>query len=74
METATRLYGDLIQRKIDRKAVIVALGGGVIGDLAGFVAATYLRGIRFAQIPTSLLAQVDSSVGGKVGVNHAAGQ
>ncbi len=74
MDTAARLYGDLIQRKIDRKAVVVALGGGVIGDLAGFVAATYLRGIRFAQLPTSLLAQVDSSVGGKVGVNHALGK
>jgi len=74
METATRLYGELIQRKVDRKAVIVALGGGVIGDLAGFLAATYLRGIRFAQIPTTLLAMVDSSVGGKVGVNHALGK
>ncbi|OPZ87990.1 MAG: 3-dehydroquinate synthase [bacterium ADurb.Bin429] len=74
LQTAGRLYGDLIQRKVDRKAVIVALGGGVIGDLAGFVAATYERGIRFAQVPTTLLAQVDSSVGGKVGVNHPLGK
>ncbi len=74
LQTAGRLYGDLIQRKVDRKAVIVALGGGVIGDLAGFVAATYERGIRFVQVPTSLLAQVDSSVGGKVGVNHPLGK
>jgi 3-dehydroquinate synthase len=74
LDTAGRLYGDLIQRKVDRKAVIVALGGGVIGDLAGFVASTYQRGIRFAQVPTSLLAQVDSSIGGKVGVNHPLGK
>lgn len=74
LETASRLFGDLIQRKIDRKSVIVALGGGVIGDLAGFVAASYERGIRFLQVPTSLLAQVDSSVGGKVGVNHSLGK
>ena len=74
LETANRLFGDLLQRKVDRKAVIVALGGGVIGDLAGFVAGTYQRGLRFVQVPTSLLAQVDSSVGGKVGVNHPLGK
>jgi len=74
LETANRLYGDLLQRKVDRHAVILALGGGVIGDLAGFVAGTYQRGIRFVQVPTSLLAQVDSSVGGKVGVNHPLGK
>lgn len=74
LETASRLYGDLIQRKIDRRALIVALGGGVIGDLSGFVAATYERGVRFVQVPTTLLAQVDSSVGGKVGVNHSLGK
>jgi len=74
LETANRLYGDLIKRKADRKSVIIALGGGVIGDLAGFVAGTYQRGIRFLQVPTTLLAQVDSSVGGKVGVNHPQGK
>jgi 3-dehydroquinate synthase len=74
LETAGRLFGDLIQRKLDRKSVILALGGGVIGDLAGFVAASYLRGVRFVQAPTSLLAQVDSSIGGKVGVNHPLGK
>ncbi|MHB9026007.1 MAG: 3-dehydroquinate synthase [Armatimonadota bacterium] len=74
LDTAGRLYGDLIQRKVDRKSVIIALGGGVIGDLAGFVAATYQRGIRYLQVPTTLLAQVDSSVGGKVGVNHPMGK
>jgi len=74
LDTAGRLYGDLIRHKADRKSVIIALGGGVIGDLAGFVAGTYQRGIRFLQAPTSLLAQVDSSVGGKVGVNHPQGK
>jgi shikimate kinase/3-dehydroquinate synthase len=74
LDTAGRLYGDLITRKVDRKAIILALGGGVIGDLAGFVAATYQRGIRFLQLPTTLLAHVDSSIGGKVGVNHVLGK
>jgi 3-dehydroquinate synthase len=59
---------------LERKSFIVALGGGVVGDLAGFVAASYLRGIPFVQVPTTLLAQVDSSVGGKTGVNLAAGK
>ncbi len=68
------LYTRLIENRITRDAVMVALGGGVVGDLAGFVAATYLRGIRLIQIPTTLLAQVDSSVGGKVGVNHPLGK
>ena len=60
--------------KLDRKAVVVALGGGVVGDLAGFAAASYMRGIRFVQAPTSLLAMVDSSVGGKTGINLVAGK
>lgn len=64
------IFTQLLQWKIPRNSVIAALGGGVIGDLAGFIAATYQRGVHFVQIPTSLLAQVDSSVGGKVGVNH----
>lgn len=68
------LYSALIENHISRDAVIIALGGGVVGDLAGFIAATYLRGIRLIQIPTTLLAQVDSSVGGKVGVNHPLGK
>ena len=67
---AARLYDELVRRKADRHTLIVALGGGVIGDLAGFVAATYARGLPLIMVPTTLLAQVDSSVGGKVGINH----
>jgi 3-dehydroquinate synthase len=67
---AEGLYDQLVQAKADRHTLIVALGGGVIGDLAGFIAATYARGLRLIMVPTTLLAQVDSSVGGKVGLNH----
>jgi 3-dehydroquinate synthase len=69
LDTAIDLYQQLLSAGIDRQSTIVALGGGVVGDLAGFVAATWQRGIRLIQVPTSLLAQVDSSVGGKTGVN-----
>jgi len=69
-----RCYDQLAAQRLERKSFIVALGGGVVGDLAGFVAATYLRGIPFVQVPTTLLSQVDSSVGGKTGVNLKAGK
>lgn len=69
LDTVQRLYETLIKNGLDRKSLLVALGGGVVGDLTGFAAATYLRGIDFIQIPTTLLAQVDSSVGGKTGVD-----
>ncbi len=69
VEMAAGLWEGLLELGADRKTVVVAVGGGVVGDLAGFIAATYARGVRFFQVPTSLLAQVDSSVGGKVGVN-----
>jgi 3-dehydroquinate synthase len=67
-------YDQLAAHRLERKSFVVALGGGVVGDLAGFLAATYLRGVDFVQVPTTLLAQVDSSVGGKVGVNLKAGK
>lgn len=71
---AEKLYTRCIELGLDRKSPIFALGGGVVGDLTGFVAATYMRGVPFVQLPTSLLAMVDSSVGGKVAVNHALGK
>jgi 3-dehydroquinate synthase len=74
LRTVHTCYDQLAVHRLERKSFIVALGGGVVGDLAGFVAATYLRGMPFVQVPTTLLAQVDSSVGGKVGVNLKAGK
>lgn len=69
-QRAMKIYTWLLEHKYTRNAVLIALGGGVIGDLTGYVASSYLRGVRFIQIPTTLLAQVDSSVGGKVAINH----
>jgi 3-dehydroquinate synthase len=74
LKTVRDCYDQLARHRLERGSFVVALGGGVVGDLAGFVAATYLRGIDFVQAPTSLLAQVDSSVGGKVGVNLKSGK
>ncbi|MDB5219720.1 MAG: 3-dehydroquinate synthase [Myxococcaceae bacterium] len=74
LTTVSRLWDEMLSRGLDRDAVVLAFGGGVVGDLAGFTASTTLRGIRCVQIPTSLLAMVDSSVGGKTGFDHAAGK
>jgi len=74
LKSVQSCYDQLAVHRLERSSFIIALGGGVVGDLAGFVAATYLRGIAFVQVPTTLLAQVDSSVGGKVGVNLKAGK
>jgi 3-dehydroquinate synthase len=74
LEVATRIFDALIDERMNRDAVIVALGGGVVGDMAGFAAACYQRGIDYVQIPTTLLAQVDSAVGGKTAVNHPGGK
>ncbi len=68
------VHDAMLEARLDRRAVVIALGGGVVGDLAGFAAATYQRGVRFVQVPTTLLAQVDSSVGGKTGINHRRGK
>ncbi len=74
LQQVEALYTKLLENHFERGALIIALGGGVVGDLAGFVAATYLRGVDFVQVPTTLLAQVDSSIGGKTGVNHPLGK
>ena len=74
LETLNLIFDALVANRLNRDAAVIALGGGVIGDMAGFAAATYQRGIDYIQIPTTLLAQVDSSVGGKTAVNHAGGK
>jgi 3-dehydroquinate synthase len=74
LEYADRIFSALLERRFERSCTLLALGGGVIGDLTGFAAACYQRGVDFIQVPTTLLAQVDSSVGGKTGVNHARGK
>ena len=74
LDTVTQIYDALLAHQFSRDSILVALGGGVVGDITGFAAATFQRGIQFFQIPTTLLAQVDSSVGGKTGVNHALGK
>lgn len=73
-EVLNQIFGHLINARCDRKLTLIALGGGVIGDMTGFAAACYQRGVPFIQIPTTLLAQVDSSVGGKTGINHPQGK
>src|SRR5215831_7924287 len=74
LATVEKIYDAMIRRRLDRSATLVAFGGGVVGDVAGFAAATYLRGIRLVQVPTTLLSQVDSAIGGKVGVNLPTGK
>ncbi len=74
LATIDRIVGDLLRARCDRATTLFALGGGVVGDITGFAAAVYQRGVPFVQIPTTLLAQVDSSVGGKTGVNHVLGK
>lgn len=74
LEVLNQIYDGLLSNRLDRNTTVIALGGGVVGDMAGFASASYQRGVHFIQIPTTLLAQVDSSVGGKTGVNHALGK
>ncbi len=74
LQTANEVFTEMLQVPCDRKTTVIALGGGVTGDLSGFCAACYQRGVPFIQVPTTLLSQVDSSVGGKTGVNHALGK
>ena len=74
LDTLKNIYDELLKFKLDRKSALIALGGGVVGDIAGFAASTYMRGIAYIQLPTTLLAQVDSSVGGKTGIDHELGK
>jgi 3-dehydroquinate synthase len=74
LDTLNRVFDSLLKQRFDRGCTLIALGGGVVGDITGFAAASYQRGVDFIQVPTTLLAQVDSSVGGKTGVNHALGK
>ena len=74
IDTLNKIYDVLLQNKCDRDILLIALGGGVIGDITGYAAATFMRGVKFIQIPTTLLSQVDSSVGGKTGINHTLGK
>jgi 3-dehydroquinate synthase len=74
MGTVEKLLESMVEARLDRKSLIVTLGGGVVGDIAGFAAAIYMRGLPYAHVPTTLLAQVDSSIGGKVGVDHRSGK
>ena len=74
LDVLNRIYTALLEQRFDRRCTLVALGGGVVGDMAGYAAASYQRGVNFIQVPTTLLSQVDSSVGGKTGVNHALGK
>src|SRR5207344_360520 len=74
LQNVSRVYEALLHGNADRASTLITFGGGVIGDLAGFAAATYLRGIALVHVPTTLLAQVDSAIGGKVGVNHPLGK
>jgi 3-dehydroquinate synthase len=74
LETLNLIFDHLLGNACDRKTVLYALGGGVVGDMTGFAAACYMRGVPFVQVPTTLLAQVDSSVGGKTAINHPLGK
>jgi 3-dehydroquinate synthase len=74
LDTLNQIFSALLTERADRKTTLIALGGGVIGDMTGFAAASYMRGVPFIQVPTTLLAQVDSSVGGKTGINHPLGK